>query len=317
MSYSALSIPKRLVRRDLPGDLQHPRGRSWLVFVGLVWLLSLGLGRPVWAQPAAQDSAQDSAPDKSALIEAGAARIHALIEGQGQPVVLLPALGRGVADFSDLSARLVAAGFQVVRPQPRGIGASTGPTTGLTLHDLGNDIAAVIRALGDGPATLVGHAFGSRIARVVATDHPQLVSALVLLAAEERQPAPPDVLHARLMSYDPSLSRTVRRRLIQKAFFAAGNDPVGWQGGWYQKATRTQMVATLATKAQAWVVAGSAPILLLQGSEDKIAPPENARRFKRHYGARVTLIEIRHAGHAMLPEQPQAIAEAIVSFLRR
>lgn len=313
MSYSALLIPNRLASHDLPSHPQYPCGRSWLIGVGLVWLLSLGLGRPTWAEPAGQDSARG----ESTLIEAGAAKIHALIEGQGQPIVLLPALGRGVADFSDLSARLVAAGFQVVRPQPRGIGASTGPTTGLTLHDLGNDIAAVIRALGDGPVTLVGHALGSRIARVVATDHPRLVSALVLLAAEERQPAPPDVLHARLMSYDPSLSPRVRRRLIRQAFFAVGNDPVGWQSGWYQKATRVQMAATLATKAQAWIAAGSAPILLLQGTEDKIAPPENARRFKQHYGTRVTLVEIRQAGHAMLPEQPQAIAEAIVGFLRR
>ncbi len=312
MSRSASLALKRWANHGLSSAPQPPHGRSRLVRIGLASLLSLSAGQLAWTEPAAQAAASD----ESALIEAGEATIHALIEGEGQPIVLLPALGRGVADFSDLSARLVTAGFQVVRPQPRGIGASTGPTTGLTLHDLGNDIAAVIRALDNGPVTLVGHAFGSRVARVVASDHPQLVSALVLLAAEERQPAPPDILHARLMSYDPSLSRRVRRRLIQKAFFAAGNDPVSWQSGWHQKATRTQMVAILATKTQAWTAPGSTPILLLQGTEDKIAPPENARRFKRHYGARVTLVEIRQAGHAMLPEQPRAIAKAIVSFLR-
>ena len=286
-----------------------PHRHSWPVFVWLIWLFA----PTAWSAPATQDPR----PAEPALIEAGAATIHVLIEGQGRPIVFLPALGRGLADFSDLSARLAAAGFQVVRPQPRGIGASTGPTSGLTLHDLGNDIAAVIRALDSGPVTLVGHAFGSRLARVVATDHPQLVSALVLLAAEERQPAPPEVLHARLMSYDPSLPQRARQRAIQQAFFAAGNDPVGWQDGWHRKATRTQMAASLATRAHAWAAAGSAPILLLQGTEDKIAPPENARRFKRQYGGRISLVEIANAGHAMLPEQPQAIAEAIVRFLRR
>lgn len=288
---------------------RHTTHRSWPVFV---WLVSLFVPT-AWAAPVTQDPLVA----EPALIEAGAATIHVLIEGEGRPIVLLPALGRGAANFSDLSARLVAAGFQVVRPQPRGLGASTGPTSGLTLHDLGNDIAAVIRALDSGPVTLVGHAFGSRLARVVARDHPRLVSALVLLAAEERQPARPEVLHARLMSYDPSLPQSVRRQAIQQAFFAAGNDPVGWQDGWYQKATRMQMAASLATEDQAWVAAGSAPILLLQGTEDKIAPPENARRFKRQYGRRVSLVEIAKAGHAMLPEQPQAIAEAIVRFLRR
>jgi pimeloyl-ACP methyl ester carboxylesterase len=77
------------------------------------------------------------------------------------------------------------------------------------------------------------------------------------------------------------------------------------------------MVANQATKAEAWVAAVVAPILLLQGTEDKIAPPENARRFKQQYGARVTLVEISNAAHAMLPEQPEAIAKAIVNFLQR
>ena len=312
--------------------IQHHRSSSSSVFISIVSLFVLSLSGlifsispvlPVLANSTAPGTSlktpPELAPDESQLplIEAGAAKIHAVIEGTGHPVILLPAMGRGVADFTDLSARLVIAGFQVVRPEPRGIGASTGPATGLTLHDLGNDIAAVIQSVGGGPATLVGHAFGSRIARVVATDHPQLVKAVVLLAAEERHPAPPDVLHAQLMSYDPSLSVEIRQRVIQKAFFAAGNDPSGWQSGWYRKVTRVQMVANQATNAAEWVAAGTAPMLLLQGAEDIIAPPENARRFKQQYGARVTLVEISNAAHAMLPEQPQAIAEAIVDFLRR
>jgi pimeloyl-ACP methyl ester carboxylesterase len=31
----------------------------------------------------------------------------------------------------------------------------------------------------------------------------------------------------------------------------------------------------------------------------------------------VTLVGIAHAGHAMLPEQPDAIAKAILAYLRR
>ena len=312
--------------------MQYHRSSASFVLGSILALFALSLNGllfsilPVFsagANAVAPETSRKTPPQPSSdesqspLIEAGAAKIHAVIEGVGHPVLLLPAMGRGVADFTDLSTRLVAAGFQVVRPEPRGIGASTGPAIGLTLHDLGNDIAAVIRAVGSAPATLVGHAFGSRIARIVATDHPELVKAVVLLAAEERHPAPPDVLHAQLMSYDPTLSVEVRQRVIQKAFFATGNDPSAWQGGWYRKVTRVQMAANHDTKIEEWAAAGTAPMLLLQGAEDKIAPPENARRFKQQYGARVTLVEIRHAAHAMLPEQPQAIAEAIVSFLRR
>ena len=303
----------------------------WLFFsIGLMALLTLLGDEKSWAEaaneraPAAsQDASQDASQETSQeekeppLIEAGAAKIQILVEGEGPPIVLLPAMGRGASDFADLSARLAAAGFRVVRPEPRGIGSSTGPTRSLTLHDLGDDIAAVIKAVSGGPAILVGHAFGGRIARIVTTDHPHLVKAVVLLAAEERQPTPPDILHAELMSYDPNLSAEVRKRVIQKAFFAKANDPGRWQEGWHRKVTRMQIAANHATQAGAWLAAGTTPILLLQGAEDKLAPPENARRFKHQHGQRVSLVEIPNAGHAMLPEQPAAIAEAIISFLQR
>ena len=295
--------------------VQHYRARFFLVFISIVLLLTPDLSARIFADSRIPEPPPDE--PRSPLIDAGAAKIHVVIEGTGHSVLLLPAMGRGVADFTDLSAHLVAAGFQVVRPDPRGIGASSGPTKGLTLHDLGDDIAAVIKSVCGGQATLIGHAFGGRIARIVATDHPDLVKAVVLLAAEERRPTPPDVLHAQLMSYDPTLSVEVRQRLIQKAFFATGNDPSAWQGGWYRKVTRVQMAANHSTQLEEWAAAGTAPVLILQGAEDKIAPLENARRFKQRYAARVTLVEISHAAHAMLPEQPQAIAEAIVNFLRR
>ena len=51
------------------------------------------------------------------------------IEGTGPIVLMIPSLGRGASDFDDLSRRLVAAGFTSVRPDPRGIGRSTGRWT--------------------------------------------------------------------------------------------------------------------------------------------------------------------------------------------
>jgi hypothetical protein len=45
---------------------------------------------------------------------------------------MIPSLGRAASDFDDLSHRVVAAGFTAVRPDPHGIGRSTGPMGGLT-----------------------------------------------------------------------------------------------------------------------------------------------------------------------------------------
>jgi pimeloyl-ACP methyl ester carboxylesterase len=70
--------------------------------------------------------------------------IEVLTQGQGHPIVLLPSLGRGATDFDAIAERLAAASFRVLRPQPRGIGASRGAMTGINLHTYAADIAAVI-----------------------------------------------------------------------------------------------------------------------------------------------------------------------------
>ena len=97
--------------------------------------------------------------------------------------MLLPSLGRGASDFDVMAARIAAAGYRVLRPQPRGIGRSTSPAPYADLHDCAADIAAVIEHDGGGAALVAGHAFGNRVARMLATDRPELVRGVSLIAA--------------------------------------------------------------------------------------------------------------------------------------
>jgi pimeloyl-ACP methyl ester carboxylesterase len=117
--------------------------------------------------------------------------IDVITEGAGPLVVLLPSRGRDSEDYDEVAHGIAQYGFRVVRPQPRGIAKSTGPMRGITLHDFGNDIAAVIRHYG-GPAVIVGHAFGNWVARTTATDHPELVRGVVIAAAAAKT-YPPDL----------------------------------------------------------------------------------------------------------------------------
>ncbi len=111
--------------------------------------------------------------------------IETYIDGQGPCLVILPSYGRDVGgDYDNITGRLTANGWQVMRPQPRGIAGSTGPMDGQSLHDLAGDVALCIRSLCQHPVVLLGHAFGNVFARVVTTDHPDLVKAVVLTAAE-------------------------------------------------------------------------------------------------------------------------------------
>jgi pimeloyl-ACP methyl ester carboxylesterase len=240
------------------------------------------------------------------------------VEGTGPVVLMIPSLGRGATDFDDLSRRLVAAGFTSVRPDPRGIGRSNGPMDGVTLHDLAGDAALAIEALGGQPVVVVGHAFGQRVGRTLAADRPELVKAMAMIAAGGKAPMRPGASEALLGCF--RLDRPDAQRLadVKFAFFARGNDPTVWRDGWYPEVATAQIAATRATPVEGWWNAGSAaPLLVIQGLQDTVAPPENGRMMKAELGDRVELLDIDGAGHALLPEQPEKIAAAIVAFAKR
>ena len=255
--------------------------------------------------------------DRIRLVKAGAATIYVRARGRGTPIVLIPSRGRGSEDFGDLSTKLVRAGYQVVLPQPRGIGGSTGPLEDITYHDLAADIAATIRELGVSPAAVVGHAFGSRLARTLAADHPALVRCLILIAVPGPVQRSRKVAEATDRVFDTTVKAENRLKAIQETFFAKGNDARVWRHGWHYNVARAQRAADARMQLAEWWAGGSAPMLLLQGADDVITVPENAKRLAAEFPDRVILVEIPKAGHAMLPEQPERIASAILSYLAR
>src|ERR1700704_5835112 len=124
-----------------------------------------------------------SARRKREIVADKDVRIEVISEGAGPLVVVLPSRGRDSEDYDEVAAGIAKAGYRVLRPQPRGMGASTGPMEGLTLHDLAGDVATTIEHAGQGPAVIVGHAYGNWIARMTAVDHPRLVRGVIIAAA--------------------------------------------------------------------------------------------------------------------------------------
>ena len=113
-------------------------------------------------------------------------------------------------------------GFASLRPQPRGIGNSIGPMTGISLHDLARDVAEVIKVLGGGKAVIVGHAYGNWVARMTAVDHPALVRGVVIAAAAAKQ-FPAELSAAIDVAGNPALPEEQRVEALRFAFFAPGN----------------------------------------------------------------------------------------------
>lgn len=239
--------------------------------------------------------------------------VHA--QGQGPRVVLLPSLGRGAADFADLADRLARAGYMVLRPEPRGVGGSSRSLDRLTLDDFADDVAAVIDAFG-GPATLVGHDFGGQVAQMVAYLYPDLVSSLVLLASPGPIQPKPEPATALRRVFIPELSNTEHLEAVALALFAPGNDPVAWVDGWHPMLAFAQAEAERQVAIEELWARLRVEALVIQPAEDLIVLPENAELMAAQAGDLVEVVSIPGAGHALLPERPEAVATAILGWLR-
>ena len=239
-----------------------------------------------------------------------------IAEGAGPLVVLLPSRGRDSEDCDEVAAGIARAGYRVLRPQPRGTCRSTGPMKGLTLHDFARDVAAVIAHADGGPAVVAGHAFGNWVARMTAADHPQLVRGVIILAAAAKT-YPKALAEAVTRSADVTLADAERLEYLRSTFFAPGHDASVWLKGWYSEVNESQFAAGRATKQSEWWAAGKAPLLDLQAALDPFKPRETMNELREELGERVTISVIPDASHALIPEQPGAVVEAIVAWIRK
>jgi pimeloyl-ACP methyl ester carboxylesterase len=247
----------------------------------------------------------------------GEVAIEVLARGKGPRIVMLPSLGRGATDFDEIAERIAAAGFRALSPQPRGLGESRGPLTGITLHDYARDVEAVIMHDGGGPTVVAGHAFGNFVARTFAADFPQLTRAVALLAATHTWPLAPELRDSINKCHMMSLPEDVRLQHLRHVFFAPGNDARVWLTGWNEEVMHAERAATEATPKEQWWTAGEARVLDLLALDDPLSPPESTGRYRDEWGAdRVQVVGIANAAHALLPEQPAAVADALIAYMR-
>ena len=250
-------------------------------------------------------------------LQRGAGVVELLSQGQGPCFVLLPSLGRGQEDFDELAERLAAAGFRVLRPEPRGIGGSSPLQPGATLHDMAADVAAAIEAESAGPVIVAGHAAGNWVARVLSHDRPELVRAVALLAAVTGTDVDPEIRRSITGSFTLSLPEEERLAHLRRAYFAPGNDARVWLPGWHPAVSMAQRAAAAATTDKAWLRAAERhPLLYVAAAQDAIAAPPSVEELRASLGPQVTRVVVEGAGHALLPEQPAAVAEALIAFAR-
>ena len=248
--------------------------------------------------------------------DSGRTRLKAYRSGSGPEIVMFASAGREASDFNDLVPRLTDAGYAVTLFEAPGINGVQASTDAPTLFDLADDAAIYLETRQE-PVVVLGHAFGNRLARAVATRHPDKVRGVILLAAGGLKPIHEKASTALMQSFDPRLSPEDHREAVRYGFFADGNEiPDYWLRGWHAETGRLQGAATHAVDSKLWWTGGGKPLLVVAGLQDRIAPPaDTIDLLEAELGDQVTAVRIDGAGHALLPEVPDEIAAAITDWL--
>jgi pimeloyl-ACP methyl ester carboxylesterase len=109
-------------------------------------------------------------------------RLHYLIAGSGDPVVLL----HGYAETSHMWRPLMehlADTHTVIAPDLRGAGQSSTPTSGYTKAEMAQDIHALVRKIGYEHVRIVGHDIGLMVAYAYAAQYSSEVDRIALMDA--------------------------------------------------------------------------------------------------------------------------------------
>jgi pimeloyl-ACP methyl ester carboxylesterase len=255
------------------------------------------------------------------IVKLADSNIEYFSRGKGEGIVLLPGGTLTVGYLDGLANALAKAGYRVVGINFRGSGKSTGPSQGVTLQTMADDVAGVIKSLKIGPVHVAGNDFGNRVARMLAASHPDLTRSVILLAAGGKIQPKPEAAHALMVMFNPAstdadvmaimpyfVSNPANAERVL-AMMKPSRDPAA---GPIEKAA-----AEATPLGSCWAPPGKTKYLIVQGAEDQIAPPENGEILKKELADRATLINVPAAAHLLPLEEPDTTASHVIGFIRK
>lgn len=232
-------------------------------------------------------------------------------EGEGPVrVVLLPGFGLGISSLGTLAHVLEEEGFHLLR-----IGVRAGGTDGVTMHDLAQDVADVMAHVGLDSAWIAGHGFGGALARTVALDHAERVEGVVLIGVETGD-APADEIAGAFTDADADDAA-----LLGAATFLGGTAEPAFARDVLRRhrdpaVAPVQATALAATPSAEWsALAPNFAVLVVQGADDRLTPPDRARELQSSAPERVSLTIVDGAGHLGVLTHAGEVGFAIEDYL--
>jgi pimeloyl-ACP methyl ester carboxylesterase len=282
-------------------------------------------------------------------VSANGVRLHAAEAGDGPLVLLLHGFPQFWWAWRHQLGGLAAAGLRVVAPDLRGYGASDKPPRGYDLPTAAADAAAVIRALGEQEAVVVGSDWGGLVGWTMAALHPRSVRRLVVVSAAHPLRLRASIVDARQRRALAYALRFQLPRLPERRLTRADDDPVAdlmrrWAGtswvqtsdfaeavGRYRSASRIPQAAYGAMEYYRWAGRSqlrpdglrfvrrmaapvTAPTLQLHGALDRYVLPSTARGSDRYVAGAYEWRELPGVGHFPHEEAPEAVTAAIAAW---
>lgn len=250
-------------------------------------------------------------------------RVDVRVDGSnGDAVVMIHGFPL-TRDIWDAQAQVLARTHRVVRPDLRGMGASSVPDGPYLMESLASDVAAALDALAIERAALVGHSLGGYVALAFARMYTENVSRLALVCSRiaadtqeiaenrrktadsiEREVALPTemttcLLAPETVSQQPEIAE-------RAAALARSIDPRG----------AAAMLRGMALRAGSDDIAPDleVPVLVVAGARDPVVPIEEARAVARAF-PKGDLVICERSGHLPMLEEPDRVTEALTAFL--
>jgi 3-oxoadipate enol-lactonase len=252
-------------------------------------------------------------------IDTGTASLHVRQAGDGAPaLVFLHYWGGSSRTWQPVIQRL-AGSSRCVAIDQRGWGKSSAPVADYAIEDLAADALAVIEALALGDYILVGHSMGGKVAQLLASQRPDGLRGVVLVAPAPAKPvAVPEAVRTQMaqayLSRDAvlatldgvlrhaPLSDELREQVVEDSL--AGSNA----------AKREWPTTVILEDVSAGLTEINGPVLVVVGRQDRVEPVEvmESHVLAEIPGARLDVIE--NSGHLLPLEQPDELSDRIAAF---
>ena len=208
-------------------------------------------------------------------------KLHYEIEGEGEPLVLIPGFASGLSIWTRQIPEL-SQHFRVISFAPRGVDESDKPEGPQSISLLADDLALLLLALHVPSAHVLGVSFGGFVAQEFALKYPLMTRKLVLCCTSFGGP--------NHVQSDMDLGQT--RELNSNQFDAA-----------------------VTFDAESKVERIRSETLVLSGDQDNIVPVQNSRNLAAKIpGAKLCIVE--GGGHTFFVERAEEFNQLVTDFLK-